>query len=313
MSRTVKAGGKGKVAAAAPAAAVAVAVARQPAQEDDEPQPVASTSSSAAADVKLTGWREAQVRKAAQSILKYVGKQQAESNSLFAEDEEFLYLLLALKKMPMQPRKDKPVALHVPHPLYSLEGQEVCLFVKDTPDGAGHKEAKKRLAQVQKSGGVAKVVGTSKLRTKYESHEAKRQLCRSYDLFLADERILPSLPKLIGKAFFKKKKQPIPVDLRRGNWAAEVKRACQHTYMFKSSGTCINIKVAKSGFSVQQIVDNVHAALCAAVQHVPKKWSNVQGVFLKTPESVALPLFQTLPDAPQRIAAQASASASASA
>lgn len=299
-----KAGSKVAATTQAPAPAV-VPVARQPAREDDEPQPIASTSS-AAADVKLTGWREAQVRKAAQSILKYVGKQQAASNSLFAEDEEFLYLLLALKKMPMQPRKDKPVALHIPHPLYSLEGQEVCLFVKDTPDGAGHKEAKKRLSQVQKSGGVAKVVGTSKLRTKYESHEAKRKLCRSYDLFLADERILPSLPKLIGKAFFKKKKQPIPIDLRRGNWAAQVKRACQHTYMFKSSGTCINVKVAKSGFSVQQIVDNVHAALCAAVQHVPKKWSNVQGVFLKTPESVALPLFQTLPDAPQRITAQKS-------
>lgn len=44
----------------------------------------------------------------------------------------------------------------------------------------------------------SQVVGISKLRTKYESHEAKRQLCNSYDLFAADERILPSLPKLLG-------------------------------------------------------------------------------------------------------------------
>lgn len=42
------------------------------------------------------------------------------------------------------------------------------------------------------------VIGTSKLRTKYESHEAKRNLCKAYDLFLADDRVLPSLPKLIG-------------------------------------------------------------------------------------------------------------------
>jgi hypothetical protein len=42
------------------------------------------------------------------------------------------------------------------------------------------------------------VVGVSKLKTKYESHEAKRQLCNSYDMFAADERILPSLPKLLG-------------------------------------------------------------------------------------------------------------------
>ena len=44
----------------------------------------------------------------------------------------------------------------------------------------------------------AQVVGMSKLRTKYESHEAKRALCAAYDLFLADERIIPVLPKLLG-------------------------------------------------------------------------------------------------------------------
>ena len=45
---------------------------------------------------------------------------------------------------------------------------------------------------------VAKVVGLSKLKTKYESHESKRQLCAAYDLFVADERVIPSLPKLLG-------------------------------------------------------------------------------------------------------------------
>ena len=45
---------------------------------------------------------------------------------------------------------------------------------------------------------VAKVIGLSKLRSKFESHKAKRNLCAQYDLFLADDRIIPSLPKLIG-------------------------------------------------------------------------------------------------------------------
>jgi len=30
-----------------------------------------------------------------------------------------------------------------------------------------------------------------------------RQLCKMFDIFLADDRILPSLPKLIGKSFFR--------------------------------------------------------------------------------------------------------------
>jgi ribosome biogenesis protein UTP30 len=46
----------------------------------------------------------------------------------------------------------------------------------------------------------AQVIGVSKLRSKYESHEAKRALCAAYDLFLADERIVPVLPKLLGES-----------------------------------------------------------------------------------------------------------------
>ncbi len=111
--------------------------------------------------------------------------------------------------------------LPLPHPLLSPEGAEICLFVKDHL-GEGHKAAKKRLEGFERKGGIAKVVGLSKLRTKYESHEAKRELCKLYDLFLADERILPSLPKLIGKSFFKKKKQPIPVDLTVKDFPAQV-------------------------------------------------------------------------------------------
>jgi hypothetical protein len=65
--------------------------------------------------------------------------------------------------------------------------------------GEGHKAAKQRVKE-QKLAKVAKVVGVSKLRTKYESAEAKRALCAAYDLFLADERVLPSLPKLLGES-----------------------------------------------------------------------------------------------------------------
>ncbi len=75
--------------------------------------------------------------------------------------------------------------------------------------GEGHKAAKKRL-KAGEAAGVAKVIGTSKLRTKYESHEAKRALCGAYDLFLADERILPSLPKLLGAPPPRRRSQATP-------------------------------------------------------------------------------------------------------
>ena len=64
--------------------------------------------------------------------------------------------------------------------------------------GEGHKAAKKRVRQ-EKIAGVSKVIGISKLRTKFEPFEAKRTLCNSFDLFVADDRVIPSLPKLLGE------------------------------------------------------------------------------------------------------------------
>jgi len=51
-----------------------------------------------------------------------------------------------------------------------------------------------------------KVIGVTKLKKKYKPYEAKRQLCNSYDIFLSDDRVIPILPKLIGKSFYEKKK-----------------------------------------------------------------------------------------------------------
>ncbi|GAX75349.1 hypothetical protein CEUSTIGMA_g2793.t1 [Chlamydomonas eustigma] len=259
------------------------------------------TKQVSASDVKLSGYNEAQVQKAAASLLKFLGDRRSKANDLF-DDDEIINITIALKKMPLQSRKDKPIPLQLPHPLNSPEGAEICLFVKDH-QGEGHKEGKLLLQQFEKNGGVTKVIGISKLKTKYESHEAKRQLCKLYDIFLADERILPSLPKLIGKSFFKKKKQPIPIRITGKDLPSQVKRACSCTYMFKNSGTCINIKVALSTFDQQQVAQNIHAVLAQAVDHIPKKWSNIRGVFIKSADSVALPLFQSLPEQGVRISA----------
>lgn len=139
---------------------------------------------------------------------------------------------------------------------------------------------------------MAKVIGLSKLKTKYESHESKRQLCNSYDLFVADERVLPSLPKLLGKTFFKKKKQPVPVKLTGKDWGAQIRKACEATYLVLSSGSSLNIRVAKSSQTTKECVENVLAALEGAVERVPGKWGGLKSLYLKTAESVALPIYQ---------------------
>lgn len=85
----------------------------------------------------------------------------------------------------------------------------MCLIVKDTVKA----DAKKSVGM----GGV-KVLSVAKLRRDYKEFEAKRQLSESYDLFLADNRVLPLLPKLLGKSFFRKKKCAPPRERARRAW-----------------------------------------------------------------------------------------------
>jgi hypothetical protein len=63
--------------------------------------------------------------------------------------------------------------------------------------------------------GFTKVIGYSKLRKNYHQYQEKRELCRSYAAFFADDRIVPMLPAVLGKVFFEKKKQPLPVNVAK--------------------------------------------------------------------------------------------------
>jgi len=196
----------------------------------------------------------------------------------------------------------------IPHPIYRFEGAEVCLIVKDAPGGSDGKttasnkaaKAKARNQKLAEAAGVSKVIAVSKLKSKYEPHEAKRALANAFDLFLADARVLPSLARLLGKSFFRAKKQPVPVDLRGKDWRTPVADAVRATYYYRGGGSCVNVRVARSSFTVRQVTENVEAALRNLVPKLSAtgaggKWSGVRSVLLKSAASVALPVYQSGP------------------
>lgn len=47
---------------------------------------------------------------------------------------------------------------------------------------------------------------------------------------------------------------------------------------------------------VEHVVDNVMAAIDEAVEKIPKKWGNVRSLNLKAVDSVALPIYQAVPE-----------------
>ncbi|KAL9957243.1 hypothetical protein ACROYT_G038856 [Oculina patagonica] len=145
-----------------------------------------------------------QVELAVPALVKFVGEKKGKQLRLLNEHENIL-LILALKKIPNPDKKPRKVPL--PHSLHS-DSVEVCLLSKE--DSSKTKEMLK-----SKEVAVKKVISLAKVRKNYQSFESKRQLCALYDVFICDDTIYHLLPKLLGKAFFSRKKFPIPVDLKK--------------------------------------------------------------------------------------------------
>ncbi|KAK2994467.1 hypothetical protein RJ640_008835 [Escallonia rubra] len=210
--------------------------------------------------------------------------------------DEFLYLTLTLHKIPPEQisRRTNPYKIPLPHPLHQPSSAESCLIVDDRPNSgltsAGAKE-KIKTENIP----VTKVLKLSKLKTDYKPFEAKRKLCNSYDLFFVDKRAVPLLPKLLGKEFFKKKKLPLLVDLTHKNWREQIERAGSACLLYLR-GTCSVVKVGRLSMEVGEVVENVLMGIDGVVGLVPGGWGGVRSVHLKLRDSVALPVYQAVPE-----------------
>ncbi|KAI4308080.1 hypothetical protein L6164_031192 [Bauhinia variegata] len=239
------------------------------------------------------------VEQAVNSLLKWrTSKSQKEKPKLFEQDDEFFYLILTLKKIPQEGRVN-PHKIELPHSLLS-EFSELCLIIDDRPKSNLTKDdAQKKIKSENIP--VSKVLKLSKLRSDYRPFEAKRKLCDSYNMFLADKRVVPLLPGVLGNYFFKKRKIPVPLDLKHKNWKEQIERTCSSALLYLRTGACCVVKVAKVGMEKNQIIENVIAAINGTADVVPKKWRNVRSFHLKLLESLALPIYQAVPDAKLKI------------
>jgi len=143
----------------------------------------------------------------------------------------------------------KPIRIEIPHPLVkvaadddnsNLQDVEACIIVKE--------ESKPWVQDMvsrfpNELGCIKKVLGLQSLRIKHKSFEQRRALLARFDVFFADDRILPMLTKALGGKFFEKKKQPIAVLLtRKEALPFAIQKSLSATFMFLSSGTCLTVK-----------------------------------------------------------------------
>ena len=160
-----------------------------------------------------------QSQKAVTGLLRHVRKQQQQKDEteLLPGREQHVWLVMSVKRMqPMKNLKPYKMYVHIvippnnystplphspiAHPLVDPRTTSVCLITKDP------QREFKDLLESHNIKFISRVVGVQKLKGKFKGFDARRLLLRENGLFLADERVLPLLPGLLGKEWFKAKK-----------------------------------------------------------------------------------------------------------
>ncbi|OBZ71449.1 putative ribosome biogenesis protein C8F11.04 [Grifola frondosa] len=206
-------------------------------------------------------------------------------NQLLSGKEQNVWLVVTQKQMHPE-KKLKPAKMCTSRSSYRGPSHlPVCLITKDP------QREYKDLLESHNIKFISRVVGIAKLKGKFKPFEARRILLKENGLFLADERVIPLLPGLLGKKFFEAKKQPIPVCLTRKDLKGELERAISSTYFHQNQGTCTSIKIGVLSQKPAQVLANLETALPAVVKHVNGEWDNVQSLHIKTNSSASLPIW----------------------
>ncbi|WPG97870.1 ribosomal protein L1 [Acrodontium crateriforme] len=259
-------------------------------------------------------------------------KDTAEKSDLLADADEDevadsipVWLVLSTKKHIIDKQRLKPGKIVLPNPYLDANDEtlRICLITADP-----QRKYKDLIADesfpLELGKRVSRVVGITKLKAKYKSFEARRQLFDEYDVFLADDRIITYLPTVLGKVFYKSgSKRPIPVtlegkrqsidekgnkrrklaeggskvtksDVKPSDIAQQIERTLSSTLVHLAPSTTTAVKVGTQSMEPKQLQENIeHVTNSLVEKYVPQKWQNVRSVHIKGPNTVALPIWMT--------------------
>jgi ribosome biogenesis protein UTP30 len=241
--------------------------------------------------------------------------------NLLSGDEEgndesvAIWLQVTTKKHITDTKRLKPGKIAVPHSLNSSASTTICLITADPQRTYKDIVASPAFPSELRSR-ITRVVGIAKIKAKWTQYEAQRKLYSEHDIFLADDRIVTLLPKLLGKTFYHKTtKRPVPVTLlppaprtdgkriarAKGDGpqaasaqqvAAEIEKAIKGTLVHLTPSTNTAVKVGYASWDAGRLAENIEAVATAMIdKYVPKKWRGVKSMHIKGPTTAALPIW----------------------
>lgn len=246
------------------------------------------------------------------------------------DDDIPIWLTLTTKRHIADKARLQPGKIVLPHPLVDEAATTTVCAITADPQRAYKNIIDSEDFPAALRRRITRVIDFSKLKAKYGQYEAQRKLFSEHDVFLADDRIINRLPKVLGKTFYKTTvKRPIPVvfqakrpkvggkrvkrsetkkktqtggddddvDVNAGkaaDIAKEIERALTSALVSLAPSTNTAVRVAYAHWPAEHIADNVNAVASALVDRwVPQKWRNVKSIFIKGPRTSALPIWQT--------------------
>jgi len=93
----------------------------------------------------------------------------------------------------------------------------------------------------------------------------------------------------------------VSISITQRSIEREIKKVLSSTFLFSNDGNTRTIRVGKMNQSDECIVENIVDGLQNAICKYLKGWKNVQSIQLRTIESIALPIFNSLPEVISRI------------
>ncbi|QYT04795.1 Ribosomal protein L1 [Trichoderma simmonsii] len=283
---------------------------------------VAATGSKAVVSID-----SAQTLKASKALLAHIKKasmEQAEASSkrnILEDDvdaEKTVWLTLTTKRHISDKARLQPGKIPLPHSLNASAETTVCLITADPQRAYKNIVASDEFpAELRKK--VTRVIDVTKLKAKFSQYEAQRKLFAEHDVFLGDDRIINRLPKILGKTFYKSTlKRPIPVVLKpkarkvdgkktkpqkkegevnagsAADIAKEIEKALSSALVSLSPTTNTAVRVGFSDWTPEQLAANIETVAAAMVDKwVPQQWRNVKSIYIKGPETAALPIWLT--------------------
>lgn len=221
----------------------------------------------------------------------------------------------------MDKNRLKPGKISIPHSLNASSNLSVCLITADPQRAVKNIVTDSSFPQDLTSR-IDKVIGYSKLKSRYQTFESRRQLLAEHDVFLADDRIIMRLVNTLGKIFYKSSKRPIPVriagiekvdgkrvkkDPKQKNnsseekissfaspliVAKEIERTLNSAPVQLAPATTASIRIGSSKFTPEQLADNVEAVVKGLTEKfITKGWRNIKALHIKGARTTAMPIW----------------------